>query len=442
MVVGRRMQGVPEHEALSDIGGFACANDVGLHDFRHADRGSMLRVKGQDGFLPLGPELVPASEFDPTSFSLRTYLNGEVVQETTAADLLVPGRLRARRRVPADHAGARRRGAHGDAGELAADGAGRRGGGRDRRPRPPLEHRRRVDVELAGPGAFPSVTADTSTSRSLSPRTRRSAGGESRRRVIRLRASTTSASPWTTSTRRGRAGRASSGCSTGAAAPAGRCLRARTSRTRSSWSRTSPVTCTPRSSSRRDCRLEEAAAALEAAGVGAVELDGSLHLADPDGSGIELVPPRERERVGRARAPLEGVRPGAPRKLGHVNFLTADLAAGGFYTDALGMRLTDWLGDAGRVAPVNTDHHVMALVDKGVAHFHHLAFDVVDIGQMRVALDHLGRHGRWLGWGPARHGVGGNIASYVRIVEEAVLRRAVLRHGAAAGRARAARLDG
>ena len=37
---------------------------------------------------------------------------------------------------------------------------------------------------------------------------------------------------------------------------------------------------------------------------------------------------------------------------------------------------------------------------------------------MRVALDHLGRHGRWLGWGPTRHGVGGNIASYVRIVEE------------------------
>jgi hypothetical protein len=43
---------------------------------------------------------------------------------------------------------------------------------------------------------------------------------------------------------------------------------------------------------------------------------------------------------------------------------------------------------------------------------------VVDIGQMRMALDHLGRHGRWLGWGPVRHGVGGNIAAYVRIVEE------------------------
>ncbi len=82
------------------------------------------------------------------------------------------------------------------------------------------------------------------------------------------------------------------------------------------------------------------------------------------------------------------------------------------------MQLTDWLGDGGAWLHVNPDHHVMALVDKGYAHFHHLALDVVDIGQMRAALDHLGRHGRWLGWGPTRHGVGGNIASYVRIVEE------------------------
>ena len=50
----------------------------------------MLRVKGQDGFLPLGPELVPAAEFDPTGFTLRTYLNGEVVQEADAGDLIFP----------------------------------------------------------------------------------------------------------------------------------------------------------------------------------------------------------------------------------------------------------------------------------------------------------------------------------------------------------------
>jgi 5-oxopent-3-ene-1,2,5-tricarboxylate decarboxylase / 2-hydroxyhepta-2,4-diene-1,7-dioate isomerase len=88
VVVGRRMKGVSIEDALSHVAGYACANDVGMHDFRHADRGSMLRVKGQDGFLPLGPELVPASEFDATAFTLRTYLNGDAVQETTAGDLL------------------------------------------------------------------------------------------------------------------------------------------------------------------------------------------------------------------------------------------------------------------------------------------------------------------------------------------------------------------
>jgi 5-oxopent-3-ene-1,2,5-tricarboxylate decarboxylase/2-hydroxyhepta-2,4-diene-1,7-dioate isomerase len=161
VVVGRRMQGVPEHEALSFIGGFACANDVGLHDFRHADRGSMLRVKGQDGFLPLGPELVPASELDPTSFTLRTYLNGEVVQETTAADLLFsvayqladlcrlitlePGDV-VLTGTPANS----RPMEPGDVVEVEIDGLGRLSS-------TVVES----EVELAGPGALPSVTADT-----------------------------------------------------------------------------------------------------------------------------------------------------------------------------------------------------------------------------------------------------------------------------------------
>ena len=90
VVVGRRMKGVAVDDVLSCVAGYACANDVGMHDFRHADRGAMLRVKGQDGFLPLGPELIPAAEFDPTDFTLRTYLNGDLVQEATAGDLLFP----------------------------------------------------------------------------------------------------------------------------------------------------------------------------------------------------------------------------------------------------------------------------------------------------------------------------------------------------------------
>jgi 5-oxopent-3-ene-1,2,5-tricarboxylate decarboxylase / 2-hydroxyhepta-2,4-diene-1,7-dioate isomerase len=88
VVIGKRMKGVSIDDALSHVAGYAPANDVGLHDFRHADRGSMLRVKGQDGFLPIGPEVVPASEFDPTNYELTTTLNGEVVQQATADDLI------------------------------------------------------------------------------------------------------------------------------------------------------------------------------------------------------------------------------------------------------------------------------------------------------------------------------------------------------------------
>ncbi len=171
---------------------------------------------------------------------------------------------------------------------------------------------------------------------------------------------------------------------------------------------------------RHSCTLDDARRHFDGLGVAWQERDGGLRVADPEGNGVLVMPYREPTSRWTPHArPAEDQVVGHPRKLGHVNFLTGAISEGvDFYTRVLGMQLTDWLGDAGVWFHVNSDHHVMALVDKGYSHLHHLAFDVVDIGQMRVALDHLGRHGRWLGWGPTRHGVGGNIASYVRIVEE------------------------
>ena len=89
VVVGARMHGVAERDVLDHVYGFAPANDVGLHDFRHADRGAMLRVKGQDGFLPIGPAVVTADEWRPDNgFTLRTRRNGEIVQEADESDVI------------------------------------------------------------------------------------------------------------------------------------------------------------------------------------------------------------------------------------------------------------------------------------------------------------------------------------------------------------------
>jgi 5-oxopent-3-ene-1,2,5-tricarboxylate decarboxylase/2-hydroxyhepta-2,4-diene-1,7-dioate isomerase len=89
VVIGERCSGISERDALKVVRGYTVANDWGVHDFRHADRGSMLRVKGQDGFCPLGPAIVDADDVDPDDLTLRTFVDGELVQEGhTGRDLL------------------------------------------------------------------------------------------------------------------------------------------------------------------------------------------------------------------------------------------------------------------------------------------------------------------------------------------------------------------
>lgn len=171
----------------------------------------------------------------------------------------------------------------------------------------------------------------------------------------------------------------------------------------------------------RGVTLEEAGARLSAAGADwSRSDDGALWLRDPDGHGVELVPfvadPDPRPAIARSTTTLPGFH---PRKLGHVNSLTGRLAeVSDFYCGVLGMRVTDRLGDEGAWLHVNADHHTVALVGKGYYHFHHLAFELTDWGELRVALDHLAQHGRWLAWGPLRHGLGQNLSAYVRIPEE------------------------
>ncbi|MFI6924271.1 fumarylacetoacetate hydrolase family protein [Nonomuraea spiralis] len=79
IVIGRTCRNVAPEEAAEHIAGYTVANDFGLHDFRDTDAGSMLRVKGSDTLCPLGPGLV--TDWDFRGKHLRTYVNGEVVQD-------------------------------------------------------------------------------------------------------------------------------------------------------------------------------------------------------------------------------------------------------------------------------------------------------------------------------------------------------------------------
>jgi len=79
VVIGRTCRNVTPDEAWDYIEGFCPALDMGLQDFRDTDQGSMLRVKGADTLLPIGPGIVRGVNlFEQT---LRTTVNGLVVQE-------------------------------------------------------------------------------------------------------------------------------------------------------------------------------------------------------------------------------------------------------------------------------------------------------------------------------------------------------------------------
>jgi 5-oxopent-3-ene-1,2,5-tricarboxylate decarboxylase/2-hydroxyhepta-2,4-diene-1,7-dioate isomerase len=89
VVIGRVCRNVLPEEAWHFMAGFAPALDMGLHDFRDTDAGSMLRVKGADGMLPIGPGLV--SGIDIRRQTLRTFRNGQLVQEASIGDEMVWG---------------------------------------------------------------------------------------------------------------------------------------------------------------------------------------------------------------------------------------------------------------------------------------------------------------------------------------------------------------
>jgi len=88
MVIGRRCQHIPAARAMEVVAGFTVINDVSARDWQW--RTPTFTVgKSFDTHAPCGPELVTTDELgDPGHLALRTWVNDELRQDSTTADLI------------------------------------------------------------------------------------------------------------------------------------------------------------------------------------------------------------------------------------------------------------------------------------------------------------------------------------------------------------------
>lgn len=90
LIIGRNIRRIEPEDAWAAVSGVTAANDFGVYDLRHADKGSNLRSKGGDGYTPLGSTVIAAADVDPAALRVRTWVNDELVQDDTTADLAFP----------------------------------------------------------------------------------------------------------------------------------------------------------------------------------------------------------------------------------------------------------------------------------------------------------------------------------------------------------------
>ncbi|BAJ73638.1 demethylmenaquinone methyltransferase [Microbacterium testaceum StLB037] len=88
LIIGEPARWVTPDAAWSHVASVTAANDFGLYDLRANDKGSNVRSKGGDGYTPLGPALIDARRVDPTDLRLRTWVDGELVQDDSTAGLI------------------------------------------------------------------------------------------------------------------------------------------------------------------------------------------------------------------------------------------------------------------------------------------------------------------------------------------------------------------
>jgi 2-keto-4-pentenoate hydratase/2-oxohepta-3-ene-1,7-dioic acid hydratase in catechol pathway len=90
VVIGKPCKNVPESDALNNVLGYTCANDVSARDWQiKRGGGQWCRGKTFDTFAPLGPCLALRDEIpDPATLNIRTILNGQIMQDWNTGDMI------------------------------------------------------------------------------------------------------------------------------------------------------------------------------------------------------------------------------------------------------------------------------------------------------------------------------------------------------------------
>jgi len=163
--------------------------------------------------------------------------------------------------------------------------------------------------------------------------------------------------------------------------------------------------------------VDEAARRLVAGGIPLLQEPGrhdaaaggySTSFVDPEGRVVELAS----EVNAVVHQDRDGY-PSVPRQLAHVVLNTVDIeVATQFYTQVLGMRISDWSERQMAFLRCTPKHHVIAFNQAPWTSINHVAYELTSIDHFMRGVGNLKVHGIEPQWGPGRHGPGNNTFSY------------------------------
>lgn len=88
VVLGAECRMISPEQASGSIAGFTVINDISMRDWQRRTS-QMLQGKNFEASTPVGPHLVTLDELeDPTALRITTTVDGEIVQDSSTADLI------------------------------------------------------------------------------------------------------------------------------------------------------------------------------------------------------------------------------------------------------------------------------------------------------------------------------------------------------------------